>query len=114
MFWSLGFITLFIVAVFAIPPLIQRNSAQVVSPMTQSVAHIKEEVKDTTSFSPKNPTIEQIFNSDHFWTATISAQRKRVMIIIRMKRFGVTTEIMIRAKGKKGIPKATSVNRIRT
>ncbi|OGH18100.1 MAG: hypothetical protein A2770_03980 [Candidatus Levybacteria bacterium RIFCSPHIGHO2_01_FULL_38_12] len=37
MFWSLSFIILLIVAVFAIPPLIQRNSAQVVSPMTADI-----------------------------------------------------------------------------
>ena len=80
MFWSLSFIILFIVATVAISPLMKRNSTQVVSPITQSVVQTKEAVEKTTFFIPKSPTIEQIFNSDHSWTATISAQRKRVLI----------------------------------
>jgi len=80
MFWSLSFIILLIVAGVTVFPLMQRNSTQVVSPMTQSIIQTNEGVSQIPSFVAKSPTVEQIFNSDHSWTATISAQRKRVMI----------------------------------
>ena len=77
MFWSLSFIILLIVAGITVFPLMQRNSTQIVSPMTQSIVQIKEGVSQIPSFIAKSPTVEQIFNSNHSWTATISAPKKK-------------------------------------
>ncbi len=70
MFWILSSIILFVTIGVATFQLVQNNNT---SPLVISLAQ-------TPRFVAKSPTVEQIFNSDHSWTATISAERKRVMI----------------------------------
>lgn len=81
MLWSLIIAIVFITTGTITFHLVQNyRPTQMVAPLIQNVVQTQKEAKETPSFVPKIPTLEKIFSSDHSWTATISAQRKRIMI----------------------------------
>lgn len=76
---------LIILFIFSIPLVVyfwtqQKQPAMVQPTITQTRNPLTEGVKSEPIFNPSTPSIDQIFNDNHQWEATLSAERVRTVI----------------------------------